>query len=500
MRRWRTILAAVLAVALMGGGLGGCAVNPATGEKVFTGGVTGAQEKAEGRKLHPEVLRQFGPRFRDEELQRYVNSVGQLLARTTERRDLGYTFTVVDSDIVNAFAVPGGYIYITRALLALFDDEAELAAVLGHELGHITALHYARGQGQAILGADRRARRGYPGETGGRRRCCQECAERVERHCRPSPILRSHSRVSTSTSPTTSAYAISPGRATTRAAVARMLAKLRAHARLQARLAGRSPEEVDRFDYTATHPAPLKRVRRALEGAARTPVRNPMAAREIYLGKIDGLVYGGSREQGFVRGRHFIHPGLRFRFSVPDTFTLHNTPRAVIASGSGGALITLELHGRGQSRSAAGFLRDRWAGKLSFGRIHEFTVNGLPAATVRSTARGRTGAVDVQILVVGSRENRVYEIVFVFPRGRGARLDAAYRDVNKSLREIGAGEAASYRPRRIEVIEARPGDTQESLAKRMAVDKRPLEHFRMLNGLEPQDRIVAGRLLKLVVE
>ena len=498
MRRWRTILAAVLAVALMGGGLGGCAVNPATGEKVFTGGVTGAQEKAEGRKLHPEVLRQFGPRFRDEELQRYVNSVGQLLARTTERRDLGYTFTVVDSDIVNAFAVPGGYIYITRALLALFDDEAELAAVLGHELGHITALHYARGQGQAILvqlgvlAADVLTHQAGAGAAV--RNVLSELSGTAA-----VAYLRSFSRENEYESDDLGIRYLARAGYDTRA-VARLLAKLRAHSRLQARLAGRSPEEVDRFDYTATHPAPLERVRRALEKAARTPVRNPMAAPAIYLGKIDGLVYGGSREQGFVRGRHFIHPGLRFRFSVPDTFTLHNTPRAVIASGSGGALITLELHGRGQSRSAAGFLRDRWAGKLSFGRIHEFTVNGLPAATVRSTARGRTGAVDVQILVVGSRENRVYEIVFVFPRGRGARLDAAYRDVNKSLREIGAGEAASYRPRRIEVIEARPGDTQESLAKRMAVDKRPLEHFRMLNGLEPQDRIVAGRLLKLVVE
>ena len=107
---------------------------------------------------------------------------------------------------------------------------------------------------------------------------------------------------------------------------------------------------------------------------------------------------------------------------------------------------------------------------------------------------------DVRILVVGSRENRVYETIFVFPRGTGTRLDAAYREVRTSLRELTASEAASYRPRRIAVVEARPGDTQESLARRMAVAKRPLEHFRMLNGLKPEDRIAAGRLLKLIVE
>ena len=146
------------------------------------------------------------------------------------------------------------------------------------------------------------------------------------------------------------------------------------------------------------------------------------------------------------------------------------------------------------------FLRNRWAGKLSLGRIREFTVNGQPAATARAVASSARGAVDIRILIVGSLKDRVYEAIFVVPRGRGSRLDAAFREVASSLRELSAGEAARYRPRRIKVVEARPGDTQESLAGRMAVEKRPLEHFRVLNGLEPQDRIVAGRLFKLVVE
>ena len=115
--------------------------------------------------------------------------------------------------------------------------------------------------------------------------------------------------------------------------------------------------------------------------------------------------------------------------------------------------------------------------------------------------RGRVEyTVDVQILIVGSNEDRVYETVFVFPRGPESNLDAAYREITASLRELTEREAATYRPRRIKVIEARPGDTQEGLARRMAVGKRPLELFRVLNGLEPRDRIVAGRPLKLVVE
>ena len=498
MERWRDLPIVLVAAAIMGAGPGGCSVSPATGEKVFTGGVTGAQEKAEGRELHPQVLRQFGPAARNRALQRYVSSVGQLLARTAERRDLDYTFTVIDTDMVNAFAVPGGYIYITRGLLALFDSEAELAAVLGHELGHITALHHARGRGQAILAqlgvlaAGLLARQVAPGT---------EIERIVGTLAEPAAVayLRSFSRENEFESDDLGMrYLARAGYDT--GAVARMLAKLRSHARLEAELAGRSPDEIDRFDYTATHPVPTARIRRAAANAATTTARDPMVAREIYLRQIDGMIYGGSPEQGFVRGRDFIHPVLRFRFSVPRTFTVHNTPEAVVATGRGGTRLTLRVLPRGASRSAAGFLRSRWGGRFRLGRIDEFNMNGLPTATARFAARGRTGIVDVRILAAGARGNGVYELVFVFPRGQGPGLQDAYRRIKASLREMSAREAATFRPRRLRVIGARPGDTQASLARRMAVDRRPLEHFRVLNGLGPGDRIAAGRKLKIVVE
>ena len=497
MRRWRVLGAATVA-AILAGAAGGCSVNPATGEKVFTGGVSGAQEKVEGRKLHPQVLKQFGPKTGNAALQRYVSSVGQLLARTAERRDLDYTFTVVDTDIVNAFAIPGGYIYVTRGLLALFDSEAELAAVLGHELGHITALHYARGRGQAILAqigvlaAGILARQVAPGAD------VERAVGRLGGTA-AFAYLRSFSRENEFESDDLAIrYLARAGYDT--GAVARMLAKLRAHARLEATLAGRSPDEVDRFDYTATHPVPRDRVRNAAAKAAGTNVRDPMVARDVYLRQIDGMVYGGSREQGFVRGRHFIHPALRFRFSLPSTFTIHNTPAAAVVNGRGGARMIFRLLPRGRTGSAAEFLRGRWGGKLSLGRIDEFTVNGMPAASTRLAARGKSGVVDVRILAVGARGNGVYEAIFLSPRGKGAGTEGAYRTIRRSLREMSAREAAGWRPRRIRVIRARAGDTQERLARRMAVDKRPLDHFRVLNGLGPGDRIAAGRMLKIVVE
>ena len=142
---------AIVAFALLTLGAGGCAVNPATGERTFTGGMTHQDEVEMGRKLHPQVLAEMGGEYAGKDLARYVNIIGQVLARTGERNEIKYTFTVINSDIVNAFAIPGGYIYVSRGLLALADDEAEPAGVLAHELGHITALHHARRHGQSLV-------------------------------------------------------------------------------------------------------------------------------------------------------------------------------------------------------------------------------------------------------------------------------------------------------------------------------------------------------------
>jgi predicted Zn-dependent protease len=132
----RPLLAAIFA---LGAALTGCATNPVTGKSdVVT--MSAAQEVEIGRKMHPQILQEYG-RYADEELQAYVNDVGQRIAAKSHRPDLQYTFTVLDGEEVNAFALPGGYVYITRGIMAYLNSEAELAAVLGHEVGHITARH-----------------------------------------------------------------------------------------------------------------------------------------------------------------------------------------------------------------------------------------------------------------------------------------------------------------------------------------------------------------------
>ena len=149
----RQILFPMTALALVfaSAGLYGCATVPATGETAFTGGLGTAEEVRIGRENHPKIVKEFGGEYGPPDFRKYVDSIGQLLARTVERQDLKYTFTVLNSDIINAFATPGGYIYVTRGLMALADNEAELAGVLAHELGHLTALHHAKRYGKGLL-------------------------------------------------------------------------------------------------------------------------------------------------------------------------------------------------------------------------------------------------------------------------------------------------------------------------------------------------------------
>ena len=131
-------------------GLAACATAPGTGRTIFTGGLSEEKEAEIGAQQHPQILKQFGGAYDDPALARYVTAVGERLAATAERKDLTYTFTVIDSPIVNAFALPGGYVYVTRGLLALARNEAELAGVLAHEIGHITARHSAERYGQGL--------------------------------------------------------------------------------------------------------------------------------------------------------------------------------------------------------------------------------------------------------------------------------------------------------------------------------------------------------------
>ena len=487
---------AALALAFASAALGGCATVPATGETAFTGGLGTAEEIRMGRESHPKIIEEFGGEYGSPELKIYVDGVGQLLARTVERQNLKYSFTVLNSEIINAFATPGGYIYITRGLMALADSEAQLAGVLAHELGHLTALHHAKRHGKSLLanilltGASIFTGLVAPEASGSVMQAGQGLAV---------GLLQGFSRENEFESDDLGVRYLAragydPG------AMAGFLRKLRAHSRLSAQLNGESPDTVDRFNYLATHPAPIERVKRAEANARATRVRAPMTAQDIYFSKIDGMLYGDDPKQGFVRGRVFLHPDLRFRFEVPKGFRLLNSPRAVSAFGPKGSRIVFDRATKPGDGSIKSYLTDVWAKGASLREVERIVINSLEAATGITRLRTDKGALDVRLLAIRVGPKIVYRFLFLTPSELTQSLARDFRRTTYSFRQLDEPEAMLLKPRKIDIIKVGRRDTAAGLARRMPFEDLKLERFRVLNGLAEDEGLAVGRRIKIVVD
>jgi predicted Zn-dependent protease len=493
----RSALLAAAVAAGLGAGLAGCTTNPATGESAFTGGMSTADEVRAGRQYHPQIVAEFGGEYGGPELRQYFNSIGQLLAQTVERRDLAYTFTLLNSDIVNAFATPGGYVYITRGLLALCSDEAELAAVLAHELGHIQALHHARRHGQSVLAQVLLAGAGI---------LTSQVAPQATRavmdlgQIGALTVLQRYSRENEFEADDLGMrYG---GRAGyDPAAMARFLAKLRQHSRFEAVLRGQSPDKVDEFDYMATHPAPIERIQRARANADAARIAEPIVAEELYLGKIDGMLYGDDPKQGLIRGSVFAHPELRFQFEVPNGFNLFNSPRAVLGIGPAQSRIVFDRAPRPSDGPMTFYLTQVWAPRTQLADLESITINGLEAATGRTRARLRSGeTMDVRLVAIRSDLQTIYRFLFATPPSQTEALSVELRRATYSFRRLSEEEAGRLKPQMIKAVRVAPGDTVEGLAARMAFPDRQVERFRVLNGLAEGQSPRPGQLVKIVVE
>jgi predicted Zn-dependent protease len=466
--------------------LAACATAPATGRSFFTGGLSQADEAELGAKQHKEIVKQFGGAYDDPALARYVSGLGGLLARTSELPDLSFTFTVLDSPMVNAFALPGGYVYVTRGLLALADNEAELAGVLSHEIGHVTARHAAERYGQTM--AAKLASAGLGLLFG---RASGQAANTVS-----ALALSSWSRDQEFEADLLGVRYLSRG-GFDPGAMGSFLARLQANSRLQAKLRGQDGA-ADEFSFLQTHPRTGERIDRAVREAGAKSAAAPVIGRAVYLGKIDGLVFGDSPAHGLVRGRKFLHPELRIAFEVPEGFTLLNGQKKVAAKGPGDAVVIFDMAKREGRSSMVRYISEVWAEGVALDDLEPITINGLAAATGAVRVPTREGRRDFRLVAIRGPGDRVFRFQFVTPAERTAGLAEGLKRTTYSFRRLGAAEAARLRPYRLRLHRVRPGDTPARIARRLPFEDHRLDRFLVLNGLDGKAALAPGRTVKVV--
>ena len=466
----------------------GCSTNPATGDQSFTGLMSLNDEIRIGRREHSKILKSFGGQYKDEAIKNYVSTIGNQLAAKSELPNIKWTFTVLNSPVINALALPGGYIYVTRGLMALASNEAELAGVLAHEIGHVTARHTAQRYSSSLLaGGVSIAASIFLGSSAG------DLANFAGK-----AAIQSYSRKQEFEADTLGVRYLARGNYNT-SAMGTFLKKLRAHSQLEARRHKKDPANVDQGDMFATHPRTIDRVNRAIAATTSTKTGHRLGTVD-YMERLHNMVYGDDPKEGLIKGQMFIHPEMRFRFIVPDGFLLINTPRAVIAKGPSDAAIQFDTVNKPYNNSMVNYIKRIWAPKTTFPRVDKIKVNGMPGATAKTQIRKKNGVFDLQLTAIKYNNSRIYRFIFLTRSNQTKLLYRSLRQTTFSLKNISHSEAKKIRPARVLVKAVGAENSIKSFTQLMSAKPFSEETFRVINGLQPYEPLKQGKLIKIISE
>lgn len=467
--------------------LGGCAINPVSGDADFVL-MSETQERELGARYHEQILKQYNA-HQDARLQGMVERVGQRLARVSHRQTLSYRFTLLDSSEVNAFALPGGYIYITRGLIAYLNSEDELAAVLGHEIGHVTARHSVRQHSASTVTGLLTAVIGAQAGSGG-----QELANLAG-----TALVRGYGREHELESDRLGAeYLAKAGyRPDAMLDVIRVLKNQEQHELRQAQAEGREANVY--HGLFATHPDNDRRLQEVV--AAAQPLRSAAVSSAndtAFLQALDGLVFGDSEAQGVVRGHGFYHKELGITLSLPEGWRIHNGPQRLVAvAPAKDALVQLEMLAAKAPGDPAQLLREQLRGaRLS----HEFDIDGAGRVGHGATVSLNTpfGVRDARVAVVVAGGKAFKLSAAVDPSPWPVNYAAAIRAAFFSLRPLRNEELALAEPRRLQVVRLERPQTMAQLARQTRQLNDAVDQLRLLNQLYPEGEPKVGDWLKLI--
>jgi predicted Zn-dependent protease len=438
---------------------------------------------------HQRILATYGGEYDDPRLQTMIEQTVERLVAASEKPDLHYKVTMLNSQSINAFALPTGQLYVTRGLIALADDQSELASVIAHEMGHVIARHAELRQEQA-RNADLASRVVTDVVTDPEAGALALAKSKL--------ALASFSRAQEF-----EADAIGIGIAARAGfdpyGASRFLTAMERNSGLKPSQSGAINPAAP--DFLSTHPSTPERVTNAVANArqykppATDTAQDREQARDAYLGEINGMVFGEDPSEGFVRGRRFLHPKLGFTFTAPDGFVLDNTAQAVLGvKHGGGEALRLDVVRVPAEQTLAAYLTSGWIENIDPATVEDITINGFSGST--AAAKGEDWDFRLYALRFGSD---VYRFIYA-AKHRTPEIDREFRESINTFRRMSLAEIEQAKPLHLMVVTVAPGDTVEKLASRMVVTDRALDRFRVLNGLEPGEKLKPGSEVKIVAE
>jgi predicted Zn-dependent protease len=478
---------AVLALCLF---LPACTTNEATGRSQFTGLMPTSQETQIGATEQQKAEQEFGL-AEDQQVQAYVDSICARLAPGLERQDVTYKCQVLDSPVVNAFALPGGYINVNRGLVAYANSEAELAGVLAHEMGHVTARHISERYSQSALTQLGAAALGAALDSQAANQLLGVGANLY---------LTSYSRSQESEADDLGIRYLNRA-GYDPMAMASFLTTLQREAALEAAEQGQDYKEMRSF--LSTHPMTGDRVARAQSIAANIPNRATDTGVDRQMAAISGLVFGDSPKDGFVRGSEFIHPAMGFAFAIPANFSIQNNPEQVagVSKSNSGASFIFDSAAKAAETDPAEYLRGWAQNQPGLANVESITVNGMRGATgqIQGAINGRPAL--LRLVAIEWSPSQVFRFQFAMPQATSAAEIDAFKTMSYSLRRLADSERKAIKPKRIRIVSAGAGDSVATLSRMMAYsDGLNEQRFRALNGMNAGDALVVGRKYKVVVE
>ncbi|OWO96532.1 metalloprotease [Rhizobium esperanzae] len=437
---------------------------------------------AMGAREHPRIVASYGGEYKDARTERLVARIAGALTAVSENPSQSYRITILNSPAINAFALPGGYLYVTRGLLALANDASEVAAVLSHEMGHVTANHGIERQKreEAEVIASRVVAEVLSSDIAGKQALARGKL-RLAAFSRQQELQADVIGVRMLGEAGYDPYA-----------AARFLDSMAAYSRFMSV----DPEADQSLDFLSSHPNSAQRIELARTHARAFGQEGAVGdkGRDYYLDGIDGLLYGDSPEEGYVRGQTFLHGGLGIRFDVPADFKIDNKVEAVMATGPNDIAVRFDGVADNQNQSLANYISSGWVTGLDPSTIRQITVNGMEAATARASA----DRWDFDVTVIRNNA-QIFRFLTAVPKGSDA-LEPTANVLRASFRRMTPAEAASLKPLRIRVVTVRPGENISTLAARMMGTDRKLDLFKLINALPTGAAVSPGDRVKIIAE